>query len=391
MASKTASKRRGNGEGSVFEERRPTPTDPNATRWVAQVVIDGRPRRAMGKTEAEAKRKLRELVHLVESGLPVTAGSLTVGTLLDQWEAKALPNRSLEPATLARHRAIKRALVRDLGGRKVRDLKPEHIEAVFERLAEEGMARATLSKYRTTLRMALTWAERRGVVARNVANVTELPATARAAKPGRSMSVEQAQAFIAAAEGTPLEAMWLLCIYLGLRPGEAAGLSWEDIDFDRNIVHVRRGRKRGAKGEAIVGVTKTPQSVRSLDAPEAVLAALRSHRLAQTAHRLRIGSAWSNPDDLVFTSPTGRPSDPAKCRREFDAVVAEAAIDGDWTPNMLRHTAASLLSDAGLPIEELADQLGHRDTRMASLHYRHRVRPTIGGGTMLANVLGARK
>ena len=72
-------------------------------------------------------------------------------------------------------------------------------------------------------------------------------------------------------------------------------------------------------------------------------------------------------------------------------MLGAAAIDGDWTPNMLRHTAASLLSDAGLPIEELADQLGRRDTRMASLHYRHRVRPTIGGGTVLANVLGARK
>src|SRR3954467_13400080 len=42
---------------------------------------------------------------------------------------------------------------------------------------------------------------------------------------------------------------------------------------------------------------------------------------------------------------------------------------------MLRHTAASLMSDAGVPIEVAADQLGHRDTRMLSLHYRHRVRP----------------
>ena len=51
---------------------------------------------------------------------------------------------------------------------------------------------------------------------------------------------------------------------------------------------------------------------------------------------------------------------------------------------MLRHTAASLMADAGVPIEEVADQL---DTRMASLHSRHRIRPTVSGGTTLGAVL----
>ena len=65
-----------------------------------------------------------------------------------------------------------------------------------------------------------------------------------------------------------------------------------------------------------------------------------------------------------------------------------AGIGGGWSPNALRHTAASLMADAGVPIEEVADQLGHRDTRMASLHYRHRIKPTVSGGTILGEVLG---
>ena len=69
---------------------------------------------------------------------------------------------------------------------------------------------------------------------------------------------------------------------------------------------------------------------------------------------------WSNPDDLVVTSPNGHPTDPAACRREFSAVAAKVGLD-DWTPNELRHSAASLMSDAGMPIEQVADQLGHKD------------------------------
>jgi integrase len=379
---------RGNGEGSVFEQKRPTSTDPNATRWVAQVIVDGKPRRAIAKTEADAKRKLRGLMQAVDRGTPIPAGNLTVAGLLDDWATKALPNRNIEAATVKRHEFSINALKKDLGGKRIKDLRPEHVEQAFAKRAESGYSKGTLAKLRTTLRMALAWGERRGDVARNVASVVELPATARAAKPGKAMTADQARAFINAARGTPLEAMWLVCLYLGVRPGEAAGLAWDDVDYDDGVIHVRRSRKLDAAGKAVVGRTKTAQSVRSLDAPPVVLAALKAHRTAQNERRLAMGAQWSNPDDLVFTSPTGRPTDPARCRREFAEVVKAAKLGDGWTPNLLRHTAASLLSDAGLSIEELADQLGHKDTRMASLHYRHRVRPTVAGGTMMDSLLG---
>jgi integrase len=95
------------------------------------------------------------------------------------------------------------------------------------------------------------------------------------------------------------------------------------------------------------------------------------------------------PDNLVFTSPTGRPADPKAVRNEFDRLITTAGIEGRWTPNLLRHTAASLMADAGLPIEHVADQLGHKDLRMLQQHYRHRIKPTIGGAHILEGVLGA--
>ena len=70
------------------------------------------------------------------------------------------------------------------------------------------------------------------------------------------------------------------------------------------------------------------------------------------------------------------------CRKEFKKVVAEIGLV-DSTPNELRHSAASLMSDAGMPIEQVADQLGHKDLRVLQKHYRHRIRPTIGGGNVL--------
>lgn len=49
------------------------------------------------------------------------------------------------------------------------------------------------------------------------------------------------------------------------------------------------------------------------------------------------------------------------------------------------------MSDAGMPIEQVADQLGHKDLRMMERHYRHRIRPTVHGGTVLAESFGTER
>ena len=381
------SSQRGNGEGSVYKVVQSRKSGDPAERWVAQVMIDGRKRRTLSPTEAEAKRSLRKLLKSVDDGRPVADGNLKLSALIDQWEAKVLPNKNIKGSTMGRHKWALNILRNDLGSAKVRTLSPERIEKALTDRAQAGFSRSSLNKIRGTLSQVLKWGVRRDLVARNVASVVELPAEARPVKEGRSLTVDQANEFIAASADTPLEAMWIAMLYLGLRPGEAAGLSWPDVDFDRNTIHIWRAISRDENGAIILSEPKTVQSVRSLDAPDPVLDALRRHRLDQKRHQLEIGEIWSNPEALVFTSPTGHPIDPMICRKEFKKVVAEIGLD-DWTPNELRHSAASLMSDAGMPIEQVADQLGHKDLRMLQKHYRHRIRPTIGGGNVLDAALG---
>ena len=119
--------------------------------------------------------------------------------------------------------------------------------------------------------------------------------------------------------------------------------------------------------------------------PDVVLDAFRRHRIEQKRHQLEVGEIWSNPEALVFTSPTGHPIDPMVCRKDFTKLVSSIGLS-DWTPNELRHSAASLMSDAGMPIEQVADQLDN-GLRTLQKHYRHRIRPTVSGGTVLDTAL----
>lgn len=385
--------RRGRGDGALY-------FDADKNRWVGRVTIDGQRRKVLAATKTEARRRLNELRSSAAQGLPVTPGNITLGELLRLWDEKGLAGRSISDSHRAGHRWAINVLTEDLGSRRLRTLRPDHVEHAFAKRSDgtataaskragrgrspgRTLSRSSLIKVRSTLNQALTWAQRRDLIARNIASLVELPATAAPRTVGRSMSREEATRFIEATRESDLEAMWLMMLFLGLRPGEAAAVSWDDIDFENNTIHIWRARNVDSSGAAVVGSTKTPGSVRSLDAPDVVLNALRRQRDRQDDLAALVGAAWCNEEDLVFTSPLGRPTDPKAVRNEFQRVVETSSLEGRWTPNLLRHSAASLMADAGMPIEQVADQLGHRDLRMLQRHYRHRLRPTINGGQVL--------
>jgi len=375
--------RRSRGDGAVFY-------DTANQRWTGRVVIDGKRRTVVAKNKTEASRRLRQLRAAADAGKPIADGNLTVTQLLADWADKGLPARNLQPASVAVHEWAQKIIVEDIGSKRVRSLAPTDVEAMLHRRSQNGLSKASLAKLRTTLRIALQWAERREIVSRNVARVSELPADARPAISRRSMTAEQLRSFLDAANGTPLTAMWRTMVTLGIRPGEAAGLSWDDIDMTAGIVHVRQALKRGKSGALYVGDPKTLQSARSLDAPASVIESLRQRRHEQKLDQVAAGPQWSNLYNLVWTNSVGSPTDPSRVRHAFQRAVRKAGIGEGWSPNSLRHTAASLLSDAGVALEDVADQLGHRDTRMASLHYRHRVRPTISAGIVMDDVISSR-
>lgn len=104
-----------------------------------------------------------------------------------------------------------------------------------------------------------------------------------------------------------------------------------------------------------------------MNLPERVVAALRGHRRRQAAERLA-ADAWAD-DGLVFTTPVGTPIDPANFGKYLSAVAKRAGL-GHCNPHRLRHSAATILLAAGVPLHEVADVLG--DTQeVAKTVYGH--------------------
>lgn len=84
---------------------------------------------------------------------------------------------------------------------------------------------------------------------------------------------------------------------------------------------------------------------------------------------------------LVFASTVSTPLDSHNVWRTFRAVIAKTDLDPDkWTPRELRHSFVSLLSDQGIPLEEISRLVGQSSTAVAELVYRKQIRPVIQQG-----------
>ena len=375
--------KRGNGEGSVYQEgakrARVLGTECDG-RWVAQIVIDGKLRRSFHPTEAKAKTGLRSMQSAAATGVGVADGNLTVTDVLTRWQTRVLAGRNSSPKTIETYNWCIERIKDEIGSRRVRSLDVDAVEAALDRMAagdkdHPALGKASLIKVRSVLGQAFDFALKRQWVTRNVVRLAELTPDAKRPKERRALTAEQAKKLLEQLRGDRLEAFFAIMLTVGLRPGEAAGLQWEDVDLDAGRIGIRSGVRVENNRAVLVDELKTKRARRTIDLPAYPADALRRHRLAQNRERLA-ATAWAD-ERLVFTSNNGNVLDPHNVARVLSKHTNAAGL-GKWSPNELRHTAASLLSAEGVPLEYIADLLGHTNTRMLESNYRHSVQPSIG-------------
>ena len=224
------------------------------------------------------------------------------------------------------------------------------------------MAQAALSEQSGTLRRTIWWAG---------TSLRSLAPKGQEGRPSKSLTLRQAHSLIEAAESSRLHGYIVLCLLTGCRTEEARALRWDHVDLDGdpdadppvppNVAVWRSVRSHGD--------VKTRKSRRTLRLPVAVVEALKVQKVRQAEDRLLAGSHWQD-QGLVFASAVGTPLDASHVRRAFRKICAAAGIGENWTPRELRHTFVSIMSEQGVPVEEIARLVGHSITTTTETVYR---------------------
>lgn len=367
-------KRRGRGEGGItYLESKGV--------YVASVYvgfdIKGKPKyiKAQRKTKSAAVVALNKLKADLATGKPLAKGQKTVGSWLDEWlEDFIKPHKA--PKTYRFYEQMVRLHIRpSLGGTQLRKLDTSTVvrflnakrKAFDEARADEThkgpvAGPATLDAIRRTLRAALKKAVAVGYAA--YCPVNEATALGKIEhKPAKTLTPEQSAALYKEVAGSPIERLVRFVIGTGLRVGEATGLRWVDVDFERNAFRVENQLQRVNK-KLTLRPLKTDKSRREMPLAGMALAAVQDERTKQMLEEIE------NPMGLVFLNPDGRPFDTKYIDKRLKAALAAAKL-----PSMgmhgLRHAAATTLLQNGAPMQVVSRLLGHSTITLTANTYGH--------------------
>lgn len=341
-------KRRGNGEGSVYRR--------GDGRVVGEWVdANGKRRYISGETKTGVQRRLRELLADRDKGIAYDSENLTVGDYLDRWLRAA--KGSVRPRTWQRSEEVVRLHLKPtIGHHRLDKLNAMQVQAVYGQKLEEGLSPRTVEIVHATLHKALGQAVRWLLVPRNVAEAATPP------RQGRSeiaaLSREQVRALLRAAKGDRLEAFWVLAVTTGMRNGELLALQWRDVDLEARTLRVRRSVFGG-----VVSSPKTTAGNRTIRLSGLAVAALKEHRLATAKRQI---SEW------VFPSRAGTPLSVHNVyRRAWKPLLLRAGLPPTTRMHDLRHTCATLLLSRGVPVKVVSEMLGHASVSITLDTYSH--------------------
>jgi integrase len=331
-------------------------------RWVGELDLGasgGQRRRKTfyGRTQGEVIAKVRTAQSTVAKGLPLPAERQTIEGYLAWYTETVLPTPRMKESTAVQYRQIIDAYINPhIGKVRLARLAPSHVHELQTALAKQGLGPSTIRYARAVLSGALRHAERHDLVGRNVVRLVDAPPKTA---PLTDDTLTQAEAvkLLKGIEGHRLEALVTVALSIGLRRGEALALRWSDVDVQRKVLTVPGTLKRRPGGGLYVDRPKTAASAATVPLPDRCLKALARHRKVQAEERLAAGPLWHD-EGFIFTTPIGTPIDGSNALKIFYGMCDLAGVPRRRF-HALRHSAATLMWEQGVPLDVISATLRH--------------------------------
>ena len=294
----------------------------------------------------------------------------------EQWfEEYAKPN--LRNTTYERMLQLRKRVYAAIGHLRMDKITPRQIQAFVNSLSKDGanertgkpLAPKTIRHNLSFVSDVFAYAVKMGVVTDNPCSKVTIPKAEQKEK--QIYTPAEVERFLTLLNNEPLKyrTFFNLMIYSGFRRGEMLGLEWKDVNFETNVISIRRTSNYTAKKGVYIDTTKTKKSQRTQKYPQYVMDMLWDLRKEQNEQCAKMGDKWQDYDRL-FIKWDGSPMNnntPYFWFKEFCEKNSIRFCD----IHSLRHFAASALISAGLDVTTVSGALGHSNSTTTLNVYSH--------------------
>jgi len=316
-------------------------------------------------TKKDAEKRLSELLNQLDNGTFMKPGKTTLAEYLERWlQDYAKPN--LSPRGFERYASIIRQhLIPEMGNITLTQLRAEHIQRHYNTIMNHGLSAGTARYHHAVIHKALQTAIKWGLLNLNAADGVDVPRSRQ--NEMQTWDDFEVRHFLEAAKDSYYYALFHTALFTGMRRSESLALQWRDIDFHQ--IHVNRSLHHLRDGSYVFTQPKSAKSRRTIALSPASILTLTEHKERQEGIRAMLGVPLKQ-DDLVFSTPEGKPLRPNTITRAWATMATKAGVKPIRLHDA-RHTHASLMLKQGVHPKIVQERLGHASIQMTLDTYSH--------------------
>jgi len=349
-------RRRGNGEGTVFEDKK-------NKRWIGQYITginsEGKPIRksVYGKTQKEVLNKLNEIKYEINKDIYVEKNGIELVKIMEDIREEKFSSNTISGGQYARLKwTINKIKNSPIGNKKIQDITKQDIQDFLNSIKD--LSDSYIKKIYEQFVQAYHRAEIKKYISYNPMNEVIKPKSNKDTKIVEALDITVQKAFTEYLNNVDIETqayknIFLIQMYMGLRIGEVLALGKENIDLENNLLNVKRTLTNDKEFAIILGnKAKTYAGNRTLPIPE-FLSPIFKEQLKYANENLH-NLIFTNNNSYIRTSYVNQ-----ELKRIFKE---ELKVNyKDISTHCLRHTYGTRCVEAGMTAVVLQRLMGHKD------------------------------